>query len=136
MPSVSRRPQPPSTRGHQKYPPHPRPPCPRLAARLRWHRRAGRRASSGHTLLEPIVALVLLAVGALGAAAVLAHAVQRLARTAQLGHTRDDALARAMRSAAQPCLVPSRAVQPLTIEWVDSATRLSHVRAWAAPCAE
>ncbi len=88
----------------------------------------------GHTLIEPIVALTLLALGALGAAALLATAAHRLARSAQLAHTRDDAQARAMRLASAPCAVDLRGVRTLPFDWTDSATGQPHARAGGTPC--
>ena len=98
-------------------------PCPRCLSR------------AGHTLIEPLVALTVFAVGALGAAAVLTHAMHRLARSAQQAHTRDGAVAQLMQSAATPCPADARGVQPLVIQWTDSATAAVTVRNTGAPCA-
>ncbi len=95
-----------------------------------------RPARGGHALVEALVALTLLAVGALGAAALFAHAARRLTRTAQLAHARDAARARRSLDAAQPCAAGTRGVQPLVVQWTDSATGAVSVRAEGAPCVE
>lgn len=88
----------------------------------------------GHTLVEPIIALVLLALGALGSAALLANAAHRLTRSAQRAHTRDDAQARAMRVAAVPCAADLRGVRALPFDWTDSSSGVSNSRAGGTPC--